>query len=268
MIPQQDAHSQITPDQLRLAGEVSENLTDAEVVQAVIGCAKHWEAGVRLLGNIRACDISRALEALSESSGSEQPPPDRLMTAIRTVTKSLVGVQRIKVEADPLNGIQEHERWYPKASLVDTDALIELSDALKSGPSETQEERSDVMRLARQMFSDGVDVARTYGDNAFHLWGKELERQFQNAWKRVEAGEWNVRPSPSQPAETPDVVSLRDMLLDCLSCGTAHPQGPCPITAELPGVSPVNLMAALRKALDNAYGKPAESPEERKDATR
>jgi hypothetical protein len=75
--------------------------------------------------------------------------------------------------------------------------------------SETQEERSDVMRLARQMFSDGVDVARTYGDNAFHLWGKEIERHFQNAWKRVKSGEWTVQSSPSQPAETPTVVFER-----------------------------------------------------------
>jgi hypothetical protein len=40
----------------------------------VIGCAKHWETGARLLGNLRACDISRALEALSASSGSEERP--------------------------------------------------------------------------------------------------------------------------------------------------------------------------------------------------
>lgn len=56
----------------------------------------------------------------------------RLMAAIRAVTRELAGVQRIKVEADPLYGIKAHERWYPKATLVDTDALVELEEAWKA----------------------------------------------------------------------------------------------------------------------------------------
>jgi hypothetical protein len=51
-----------------------------------------------------------------------------LTEAIRAVTRALVGVRRIKVEGDPLYGIKDHEQWYPKAVLVDTDLLIELSN--------------------------------------------------------------------------------------------------------------------------------------------
>ena len=39
---------------------------DAEpiaVLRAVAYCARHWEGGVRVLGNVRACDIVRACEA-------------------------------------------------------------------------------------------------------------------------------------------------------------------------------------------------------------
>jgi hypothetical protein len=57
---------------------------------------------------------------------------DRLREAIRAVTRELVGAQRIKVEAEPLYGIVAHERWYPKATLVDTDALVELQEAWKA----------------------------------------------------------------------------------------------------------------------------------------
>ena len=56
--------------------------------------------------------------------------------------------------------------------------VTEERDRLKEEPE----------RLARQMFSAGVDVARSYGDNAFHLWGEQLERQFQNAMARVKEG--------------------------------------------------------------------------------
>jgi hypothetical protein len=51
-----------------------------------------------------------------------------------------------------------------------------------------------------QMFSDGVDVARTYGDNACHLYGEQLRRQFEIAKARMERGERNVRPLDAVPA--------------------------------------------------------------------
>ena len=57
------------------------------------------------------------------------------------------------------------------------------------------------LRVLRQMFSDGVDVARSYGDNAFHLWGEQLERQFQRALARIRAGEFTVQSRP-EPAPT------------------------------------------------------------------
>lgn len=34
------------------------------VLRAVAYCARHWEGGARLLGNVRACDIVRACEAI------------------------------------------------------------------------------------------------------------------------------------------------------------------------------------------------------------
>jgi hypothetical protein len=61
------------------------------------------------------------------------PQPDvRLGAAIRAVTREAAGARRIKVEADPLYGITAHERWYPKATLVDTDLLVELDEAWKA----------------------------------------------------------------------------------------------------------------------------------------
>lgn len=64
------------------------------------------------------------------------------------------------------------------------------------------------MRRLRQMFSDGIDVARTYGDNAFHLHGEQLERQFQTAFSRMQGGEFTVQPPP---VLTPgDLIALRD----------------------------------------------------------
>lgn len=56
----------------------------------------------------------------------------RIAAAIGAVTREAAGAQRIKVEADPLYGIKEHERWYPKATLVDTEALVELDEAWKN----------------------------------------------------------------------------------------------------------------------------------------
>jgi hypothetical protein len=56
--------------QRRLAGEPSEKLSDAEIVQAIIGCAKSWVPEARLLGNLRAGDIARVLESLTS-----QPAP-------------------------------------------------------------------------------------------------------------------------------------------------------------------------------------------------
>lgn len=57
-------------------------------------------------------------------------------------------------------------------------------------------------RDLRQMFSDGIDVARSYGDNAFHLHTDQLERQFQVAHRRMRAGKMqNVQPSAAPPDE-------------------------------------------------------------------
>jgi len=63
---------------------------------------------------------------------SAPQPADRLGAAIRAVTREAAGAQRIKVEADPLYGIKAHVRWYPKATLVDTDLLVELDEAWKA----------------------------------------------------------------------------------------------------------------------------------------
>lgn len=49
------------------SGKPSEQLTDREVIADIIACAKSWEAGVRLLGNIRACDIARVLSTVLAS---------------------------------------------------------------------------------------------------------------------------------------------------------------------------------------------------------
>jgi hypothetical protein len=64
-----------------------------------------------------------------------------------------------------------------------------------------------------QMFSDGVDVARSYGDNAFHLYGEQLQRQFHRALTRLVNGEGqNVMPSeagvslPVEPQEPDEPV--------------------------------------------------------------
>jgi hypothetical protein len=42
---------------------------DAEplaVLRAVAYCARHWDGAARLLGNVRACDIVRAVEAFEK----------------------------------------------------------------------------------------------------------------------------------------------------------------------------------------------------------
>lgn len=52
-----------------------------------------------------------------------------LHQAIQNVVREMTGAQLIKIEADPLYGISKHERWYPRATLVDTDLLVELNKA-------------------------------------------------------------------------------------------------------------------------------------------
>jgi hypothetical protein len=74
----------------------------------------------------------------------------RLRAAIRMITFELVGVQKIKVEADPLYGIEEHERWYPKACLVDTNLLIELDAALKEADANPKDSRKSRVRKNTQ----------------------------------------------------------------------------------------------------------------------
>lgn len=60
----------LTPIDQRATGgknHPAANTDDAEpieVLRAVAECARCWEGGVRLLGNVRACDIVRAVEAL------------------------------------------------------------------------------------------------------------------------------------------------------------------------------------------------------------
>jgi hypothetical protein len=57
--------------------------------------------------------------------------------------------------------------------------------------------------LLRRMFSEGIDVARSYGDNAFHLWGEQLARQFDLARKRVDNPDHPVRPESALLRERP-----------------------------------------------------------------
>jgi uncharacterized protein (DUF4415 family) len=71
--------------------------------------------------------LEQALTSYEEERGEGWQ--QRIAAAIRAVTREAAGAQRIKVEADPLYGIKAHERWYPKATLVDTDALMELYEA-------------------------------------------------------------------------------------------------------------------------------------------
>jgi hypothetical protein len=77
-------------------------------------------------------------------------------------------------------------------------ALQQEIATLKAAPA--PEEPPQRERDLRQMFSDGIDVARSYGDNAFHLHTDQLERQFQVAYRRMRAGEMqNVQPSAAPP---------------------------------------------------------------------
>lgn len=45
----------------------------SEVLKMLRVCAASWQPGVRLLGNIRACDIVRACDAAIPALGGETP---------------------------------------------------------------------------------------------------------------------------------------------------------------------------------------------------
>jgi hypothetical protein len=157
------------------------------------------------------------LEALSSSAPVERPQAgrpvdvgdDRLAIDMLSVawTRALKRAEAAEGEIARL-----------KAQRVPTETLEKRPDEpCADAVDALMTARADVMRLARQMFSDGVDVARSYGDNAFHLWGEQLERQFQIALKRCQRGEWNVRPTVAQPSpETPAPLPNR---FDCPECG-------------------------------------------------
>lgn len=76
--------------------------------------------------------------------------------------------------------------------------------------AEVERLTTDRDRRERQLFSGGVDVARNYGDNAFHLYGDQLERHFQRARTRIGGGEFSIQPQA-------EVERLRAALNKCES---------------------------------------------------
>ncbi len=66
---------------------------------------------------------------------------------------------------------------YAKQMIAEIESLIRREAHGSETPAREQE--------LRQMFAFGISVAKSYGDNAFHLEGEQLERQFQRALIRL-----------------------------------------------------------------------------------
>jgi hypothetical protein len=63
-VPWTDSNSRCTECADEISpGRPSESMTDAEVIAALLHCVECWEPKARLLANLRAGDIARALRS-------------------------------------------------------------------------------------------------------------------------------------------------------------------------------------------------------------
>jgi hypothetical protein len=247
-------------------------------------CAQ-WGMGGRAPDLLR--EAADALEALSESSASSetrmfpiQNGPDIPWSIIAPFEKQAQRQHDQTLEQLALRGglsvcevisILEGDGdyfgyWSNRSRKNDAANVLKLQGIMKerSASSETQEERSDV-ESARRVVTEALSVY-------------EFHSEFEAALRTLIA-----QPSPAQPAETP--ANLAETLESALTLGVQYgvveaqhdgalktrawiveqaqrmaaetPEERKDVAPEMPGVPPVNLMAALRQALNNAYAKPA-----------
>jgi hypothetical protein len=129
------------------------------------------------------CNATGVVESPVRASAPEQAVDAAYAECMRNLTPA---------EAKRWNEHDYSVRWKWRAILLALDAAAEAR-------GRQQAEQGWQERDLKQMFSDGVDVARSYGDNAFHLWGPQLERQFQRAFERLKNGEaQNVQSLPAE----------------------------------------------------------------------
>jgi hypothetical protein len=222
------------------------------------------------------------IEALSESSASSETPHVDI-SKLTTTMVEFEWQEALKWRERFLDYEGESEGNPPLRQLApqivcylvaDCMTMREFHDAheAKSASSETQEERSDgTLRDRWIAITRDMVCAHSYKDGSiaycepcFFAALETLLGATRPVWEwyanRMDGGEsWrclrcrrvttffgsaekrcptcDAQPSPAQPAETPE--ERKD------------------VAPEMPGVPPVNLMAALRQALNNAYAKPA-----------
>ena len=93
----------------------------------------------------------------------------------------------------------------------------------------------------RAMFAAGIEVAKDYGDNAHHLEGAQLERQFQIRLTRMICAEPAATESQEATAERPAAH-------DPETCGCGSDAAWCPYNPDATEVRPASPRSAAQEA--------------------